>query len=114
MPDGTQIDLHGTVLDLLARVQALEAAQAGRQDDGRMVRLAAAIESYFGGSPFTASGLVAAADTSDRLADALAEVIDLNLDRRALAVSVGLLLARQPWVEVRGQQRGAGLYRLRS
>ena len=76
--------------------------------------LVSALGDYFGaGAPFTAAGVLMAAEESADLADALSSAIDMNLPPSARAVSLGRLLATLPDLELVGDRRGSKLWRLR-
>ena len=73
-----------------------------------------ALRGYFGGGPFTSGTVLLAAAENRNLADALAEVIDMNLTRHGRAVQLGKLLSRLPGLLAVGGRRGARMFRLRA
>lgn len=78
--------------------------------------LVAALTDYFGPGRFTTSGLLALAEDEphSEIANALADLIDMNALPRGRATALGSLLARLPEVEVVDRQRGVAVYRLRT
>ena len=76
--------------------------------------LIAALDGWIGGARFTVAGVLEAAEEDRALADALADVVDMDASGRSRATALGTLLARLPEVEVAAQQRGCAVYRLRT
>lgn len=96
---------------LRAEVRALRLAAERRAP--AEAELVAEIEEFFGPAPFTASGVLLAADESPGLAEVLGKLVDLNAPDHARVVAVGRLLARLPGLQADGCRRGAKLYRCR-
>ena len=76
--------------------------------------LVAAIEEYFGTSRFTAAMLLALAEDEPHsaMADALADMIDMNAAPRSRATQLGARLSRMAEIEVVAKQHGCAVYRL--
>jgi hypothetical protein len=70
-----------------------------------------ALETYFASAPFTAGGVIEAANDDGALFDAVHRLVDLDGDRPA--VHLGRILARLPALERVGDRRGCGLFRVR-
>lgn len=75
--------------------------------------LTAALQDFFGAGPFTAGGILLACDESPGLADAVADVIDMNATPHGRTVQLGRLLRRLPGLVEVGGRRGAVMYRVR-
>lgn len=76
--------------------------------------LVQAILGYFGHlGRFTAAGVLAAAEDSTELADALSNAIDMNAPPQARVVSLGRLLGSLPDLEVVATRRGARVWQVR-
>jgi hypothetical protein len=103
--------------------QVLAEVRALRADVRRVLRvraapdLVAALRVVYvpGISPFTAEGVLtlAAEDPHGELSCALAAFIDMDLEPRARAVSLGMRLSKLPDLEVVGRSGGLATYRLR-
>jgi len=96
--------------ELLAEVRGLR-ADLRRQRGDRTGDLEHALDQFFGSAPFTAAGVIEAANTDGDLFDAVNPLVDLDGDRPA--VHLGRILAGLPGLERVGDRRGAGLFRLR-
>ena len=108
--------LAAGLLRIEQRLDRIEAAinsssSAGIEDHADLLD---ALRSYFGGGPFTSGTVLLAAAENRNLADALAEVIDMNLTRHGRAVQLGKLLSRLPGLLAVGGRRGARMFRLRA
>ena len=97
-------------LAILAELRGLR-ADLRQQHGDRADDLVAALEQFFGPAPFTASGVIEAANTDGNLFDAVQPLVDL--DGVCPAVHLGRILARLPGVERAGDKRGVLLFRLR-
>ena len=76
--------------------------------------LLVAVETVYGRTGrFTAGTLIARSETCPELADALAEVIDLNAEPRASATALGKLLNTLPDIQCVARRDNAAVYRLR-
>lgn len=98
--------------ELIVEVRGLR-ADLRRQAPADAAALVEALSEFFGGGPFTSTGVLLAAEESPSLADALADVIDMNLPEPARVVSLGKLLATLPELVSAGDRRGARLWRVR-
>lgn len=74
--------------------------------------LVAELAEFFGAAPFSAAGVLMAAEESASLADALAAAIDTNGTPEACARRLGRLLPALG-LEAAGDRRGARLWRVR-
>jgi hypothetical protein len=76
--------------------------------------LISAIRAYFATSRFTVKMVLELVDDpAGGIADALADLIDLESSERSKAVALGLLLKSLPGVEAVARYRGCAVYRLR-
>jgi hypothetical protein len=95
---------------LMAEVRGIHATLRGRQASDVEVDLVAALAECFGPAPFTAAGvLMAAEEPGSQLGAALAELVD----NTASTIVIGRLLARLPDLEPAGDRRGSRMFRLR-
>src|SRR5262245_38461428 len=111
--------ISAEVVTLLAEIRdelrALREELSRRRDNQvGNTNLISALTDYFGaGSRFTASGVLQAAEDEPALADALAELLDMNAAPRGRAIRLGAILSRMPELEIVAQQRGVAVYRMR-
>ena len=98
-------------LQILAELRGLRRDLRRQRGDDLAGDLRQALDLFFGSAPFTAAGVIEAADTDGTLFDAVHPLVDLDGDRPA--VHLGRILARLPGLERVGDLRGAGLFRLR-
>jgi hypothetical protein len=87
-----------------------------KQSSAAVPMLIAALEEQFGATGRFTVGTIMQVVDEDRhgaLAEAVAQVIDMNASPRSRAVTLGALLTRLREVEVVAEQRGASIYRLR-
>jgi hypothetical protein len=103
------IELLREIRDLLKR------AEQRKRSPIAVPALIAALEERFGLGSFTVKGImdVCAENPHCPLAEAVAQVLDMNASARSRAVTLGALLTRLREVETVAEQRGASLYRLR-
>jgi hypothetical protein len=100
---------------ILSELRAIHAVLR-RRNATAAPALIVAIEDYFGEGSFTVSGLLALADDDPHgaIADALADVVNMNASPRSRATALGVLLSRLTEIEIVTQQRGFAVYRLRT
>jgi hypothetical protein len=77
--------------------------------------LIAALEERYGPASFTVRMVLDVVDEEPHgaLAEAVAQVLDMNASARSRAVTLGALLTRLREIEIVAEQRGASLYKLR-
>jgi hypothetical protein len=82
---------------------------------GAAPALVAALEEYFGPGTFTARGLLEICDSHPHgeIAEAIADLIDMNASSRSRATALGARLARIGEIEAAGTQHHTTIYRLR-
>ncbi len=103
--------LH-SLLAVLGRGQQLGCAD---ESTTASAALHAQLVDYFGeGAALTVAEVLKAAARKDALADAIAQVIDMNRPLQSRAVALGLVLKRAPWAEAAGLAQGSRVYRLRA
>jgi hypothetical protein len=105
------IELLREIRDLLRSL----VAEQRKRSPVAVPALIAALEERFGPGSFTVKGImdVCAENPHCPLAEAVAQVLDMNASARSRAVTLGALLTRLREVETVAEQRGASLYRLR-
>ena len=108
-------DVAALLRELVAEVRELR-TDLRRRHATAAPTLVAAIEDYFGPGSFTVAGLLALAadEPHGAIADALADVVNMNAPPRSRATALGVLLAKLPELEIVAQQRGFAVYRLRT
>jgi hypothetical protein len=95
----------------LAELKAIHATLRRRPLADDHADLIAALAEEFGPAPFTAAGvLMAAEEPGSEIAHALARLIDME---HPSAITLGRLLARLPELEAAGDRRGCRLFRVR-
>lgn len=103
---------HELLEQILAELQALHEKVDQLSRAPRAPALIAALRETFGDSPFTASGVLSAAERCVALFDELVEHLDVEAPRHAQAVALGRLLARLDEIEIKRSSRGIHLYRV--
>jgi hypothetical protein len=105
------VELLREIRDLLRN----RVAEQRKRSPAAVPMLIAALEEHYGPASFTVCTVLEVVDENPHgaLAEAVAQLIDMNASPRSRAVALGALLTRLREIETVAEQRGASIYRLR-